>query len=487
MTEVEAGTTTVEPEPEPKPEPEISSATWRLAWVIAFGAFAGGLDTSLINIALKTIQDEFHTSLGLAQWISSAYLLALAVSLPVCAWLGRRVGVGRLWLGALAAFTVISALCALAPTMEVLIGLRVLQGLTAGLLVPAGQTILGQAVGPGRLGRVMARLGVAVVLAPALGPFLGGLMLHSLSWRWLFLINVPIGVVALMLGLRLIPHEKGVATSPLDWAGFSYIGVGLPLVVLGLTNWGSDGSPKPVPVLLPLGIGAAGLVAFVLHATRRDHPLLDMSLYRSAGYSTASVALVFNGALTFGCALVFPLYFQLLHGNGVVETGLQLLSMGVGTGIMLPLSGRLTDRYGGGLIAVLGTGCTVVATSAFAFIGPDQSPAHVQALLFLLGMGTGTATPPLMISAFTTVPRDRIPEGTAQVSILARLGGALGAALFGVVLARGLLGGTRHAFHVAFQWQCGTALAALASTFCLWLTLHRAAGDRGLPPGGVRH
>lgn len=467
-------------------QPEISPATWRLAWVIAFGAFAGGLDTSLINIALHTIQGEFHTDLGLAQWISSAYLLALAVSLPVCAWLGRRVGVGRLWLGALAAFTVISALCALAPTMEVLIGLRVLQGLTAGLLVPAGQTILGQAVGPGKLGRVMARLGVAVVLAPALGPFLGGLMLHSLSWRWLFLINVPIGAVALVLGLRWIPHEKGAATAPLDWAGFSYIGAGLPLTVLGLTNWGSDGSPKPVQVLLPLGLGVAGLVAFVLHATRRDHPLLDMSLYRNAGYASASVAFIFNGALVFGCGLVFPLYFQLLHGNGVVETGLQMLSMGAGTAIMLPLSGRLTDRYGGGPISVLGTGCAVVATTTFAVLGPGQSPVLVQTLLFLLGMGTGMASTPLVISAFTTVPRDRLPEATSQINILARLGGALGAALFAVVLARGLLGGTRHAFHVAFQWQCGTALLALASTLYLWLTLHRA-GDQGLPAGGPHH
>ncbi|CAG6390864.1 DHA2 family efflux MFS transporter permease subunit [Streptomyces cocklensis] len=459
---------------------EISPATWRLAWVVAFGAFASGLDTSLINIALKTVQDEFGTGLRVAQWVSSAYLLALAVSLPGCAWLGRRVGVGRLWLGALAAFTVISALCAAAPSMEVLIGLRVLQGLTAGLLVPAGQTVLGQAVGPGRLGRVMARLGVAVVLAPAIGPFLGGLMLHSLSWRWLFLINVPIGAVALMLGLRWIPHEKGTATTPLDWAGFSYVGIGLPLVVLGLTDWGSDGSPKPLPVLLPLGLGAAGLVVFVLHATRREHPLLDMSLYRSPGYSTASVAFLFNGALTFGCALVFPLYFQMLHGDSVVETGLQMLSMGAGTGIMLPLGGRLTDRYGSGPIAVLGTGCAVVATTTFAFVGSDPSPVLVQALLLLLGMGTGTASTPLVISAFTTVPRERLPEATAQINILARLGGALGAALYAVVLARGLPGGTRHAFHVAFQWQCGTALAALAGTLLLWLTLHRA-GASSLP------
>jgi EmrB/QacA subfamily drug resistance transporter len=456
--------------------PEISAETWRLAWVIAFGAFAGGLDISIVNIALNTIRYSFHTSLSDAQWISSGYLLALAVSLPACAWLGRRIGVGRLWLGSLVCFIIISALCAAAPTIGVLIGLRVLQGLAAGLLVPAGQTALGQAVGPGRLGRVMARLGIAVVLAPALGPVVGGLILHALSWRWLFLINVPVGIMALIFGLRWIPHEKGVPTSQLDVVGFAYIGLGLPLIVYGLTNWGADGAPRPMQVLLPLALGIAGLAAFTLHAVRREHPLLNLGLYRNTVYRMASIAFFFNGALTFGCALIFPLYFQLLYHDDTVAAGLAVLPLAAGTALTLPTSGRLTDRYGGGPVAAAGTGLALVATTVLAVIGAQENIVLTLALLFALGMGTGMATTPLMIAAFATAPRDKLPDATALVNIVARIGGALGAAMFTVVLARALTAGTAHAFSVAFTWQCRTAIAALVTALLLWLVQSRLPG-----------
>ncbi len=462
-------------ETQPVTPETITPAIWRLAGVIALGAFAGGLDTSLVNIALETIRNRFHAGIGLAQWIASGYLLALAVSLPVCAWLGRRFGVGRLYLAALGAFTVISALCGLAPSIGILIFLRVLQGLTAGLLVPAGQTILGQAVGPGRLGRVMARLGIAVVLAPALGPTIGGLMLHALSWRWLFLVNVPIGVVAIALGWRYLPREKGGTTTPLDWVGYGYLGLGLPLLVYGLTTWGELGSPNGLRVLLPLGLGVVGLVAFARHALHREHPLLDVRLFRNSGYLAACAGFAFNGALSFGSALLFPLYFQLLHADGVVSAGLQMLPLGLGTAIMLPLSGRLTDKYTGGPVAVAGAGLTTLATGAFAVAG-HPGPVFVQILLFAIGMGTALATTPMMVAAFGLVARDRLPDATAQINILVRIGGALGAALFSVIVARGMSDGIGHAFHTALWWQFGMAVAVLLGALGLWWS--RSAATR---------
>jgi EmrB/QacA subfamily drug resistance transporter len=184
---------------------KIPRHIWRLAGVIVFGAFASMLDASVVNVGLDTIRADLGSTLEAVQWVSTAYLLALAVSLPLCGWLGKKIGVGRLWLWSLAAFTVASGVCALAPNVGALIGLRVLQGLAAGLLVPAGQTIIGQAVGPHRLGRVMSVLGIAVNLAPTVGPTVGGLLLHYLSWEWLFLVNLPIGAIGLALGLRLVP------------------------------------------------------------------------------------------------------------------------------------------------------------------------------------------------------------------------------------------------------------------------------------------
>jgi EmrB/QacA subfamily drug resistance transporter len=470
---------------------------WRLAWVIVFGAFTSGLDTSLANIALETIRADLHASLDQAQWVTSSYVLALAVSLPACAWLSRKAGAGRLWLAALTAFVIGSGLCAAAPSLAALIGFRVLQGLAAGLLIPAGQTILGQAVGPGRLGRVMATLGIAVSAAPALGPVAGGLMLHSLSWRWLFLINIPIGAAGLALGLRLIPRgirsgaPSGAAATArtLDWLGFAYITTGLPLVVYALTRWGATGTPATGSVLIPFALGAAGLVLFFRRSrpasagaaatrARRPRPLLDLGLYRNPVYAAASAAAACTGALMFGSALLYPLYFQTLHGDGTITTGLRLLSLGGGTAAALPLCGRLTDRYGGGAVSMYGSLGTAIATVAFGFLSARANPVLVQLLLAMLGMAIANAAVPAGIAAYKTVRPEQLPDATAQVNILQRLGGSLGAALYGVVLARALPAGAGHAFRSAFWWQAGTALAALGCA--VWL---RAALRASLTTG----
>jgi MFS family permease len=178
----------------------VPPETWRIAWVIVIGAFMAQLDAALVNVGIATISRQLSASLDTTQWISTGYLLALAAGLPVCGWLSRRAGASRLWLSALAGFTVISGLCACAPTIAVLIVLRIAQGVAGGLLVPAGQTVIGQAAGPQRMGRLMSTAGIAIVIGPALGPALGGLLIAYLSWRWLFLVNLPIGAVALLLG-----------------------------------------------------------------------------------------------------------------------------------------------------------------------------------------------------------------------------------------------------------------------------------------------
>lgn len=191
----------------------IPARVWRVAGVVVFGAVMSMLDTSLVNIGLNSIATDLGAALDSAQWIASGYLLALAVTLPLCGWLGRQFGMDRVWLTALAGFTITSALCALAPNIGWLIGFRIAQGLAAGLLVPAGQTLLGQVAGPQRLGRVMSVVGIAVVAAPAIGPTVGGVMLANLDWEWLFLINIPFGLVAFVLGRRVLPRGKRRATA----------------------------------------------------------------------------------------------------------------------------------------------------------------------------------------------------------------------------------------------------------------------------------
>lgn len=440
---------------------------WRLCWVIVFGAFAAHLDGSLVNIGLDIIGRDLHAGLAEVQWVASGYLLALAVSLPLTGWLSRRIGAGRLWLAALAAFTVASVLCAAAPTIELLIGLRIVQGLAGGLLLPAGQTVLGKAVGPARLGRVMATTGIVVSLGPALGPVIGGLMLDAVSWRWLFAINLPIGLVGLLLGLRYVPRGEPEPPRPLDWSGLLLISAGLPLTVYGFTEIGAGGFSPTLP------IGLVFLVVFVIAAVRRRHPLLDLRLYRNRVYVAASFASAATGMLMFGSALLFPLYFQIAYGAGVLETGLRLLTLGGGTAVCLPLVGRLIDRYGGGAVSLFGCVWVLVLSLPFAFLGTRLDPLLVMGLLVLLGGSLAFAVVPTSTAAYKTVRPDQLPDATTQVNIVMRIGGALGAALFAVTLARGLTGGADSAFRGSFWVMVLAAAVAVVAASWVWWELRR--------------
>jgi EmrB/QacA subfamily drug resistance transporter len=448
--------------------PPLARSVWRIAIVVVFGAFASGLDASLTNIGLSTIGADLHAGLAEVQWVATGYLVAMAVSLPLCGWLTRRIGAGRLWLCALAAFTVASGLCATATDLGWLIGLRVLQGLAAGLLIPAGQTVLGQAVGKDRLGRVMSTLGIVVSLAPALGPVVGGILLHSLSWPWLFLINLPVGAIGLYLGLRIIPRGTRAVTGSVDWPGFAWIGAGLPLVLYGLTG------PAPIPLTL----GVLALVAFALRTRRRENPILDLSVYRNRTYLLATAAAGMSGALMFGSALIFPLYLESLHHDPAMTAGIRLLALGLGTGTIVPIAGRLTDRYGGGIIATIGATCALVATIPFAVLNPTAHPILLEALLALFGIAIGLTAVPPGIAAFKAVRADQLPDATTQISIVQRVGGATGGALFTVVLAHGLAEGRLTAFHHTYWWLAGTAALTLACAILLHRTTRRLSRDR---------
>ncbi|KAA0024422.1 MDR family MFS transporter [Antrihabitans cavernicola] len=450
----------------------IPAHVWRLAVVVVFGAFMGTLDTSLVNIGLKSIGTDLHASLDSVQWVGSAYLLALAVSLPACSWVGTRIGVGRLWLTAMAGFTVTSAMCAFAPTIDWLIVARVVQGLTAGLLLPAGQTIIGQAAGPHRLGRVMSTVGIAVIVAPAIGPTVGGLMLEHLGWQWLFLINIPFGIVALVLGSRILPRGTVSAATPFDLGGFVAVSAGLSLTVYGLGEVGIRGTLATPSTWIPLLAGAGALAIFGLRSARHAHPLLHLSLFRNPVFAAANVATVFSGASLFGAMLLLPLYFQQVHGEGMLATGLLLMSFGIGGIVAMPASGRLTDRYGGGIVATAGSALVVVSTVPFALLDLSANPVLVQALLFLRGIALGLASMPAITAAYASVSRDQLPDATSFVNGLQRVGGAVGAALLAVILYRGTISGLSidSAFQHAFWWLTAAAVVATVASGWLWRT-----------------
>ena len=253
----------------------IEWSVWRIAIITASGAFLSSIDASVVAVGLDTIGADLHTDLAQVQWVSSIYLIGVAVAMPLSGWLAGRLGAGRLWIWMMAAFTLLSVFCALAPTVETLIAARAAQGFAGGMLIPAGQTLIGQAVGSNRLGRVMGTLGVVVSLGGAAGPTLGGFVLDNLSWPWLFWINLPIGVLAVVLGHRYVPRGATVPVTRFDWRGFALAGAGLPLVIYGLTAWGERTS-LTTTVAGSVILGFAAILAFGAHSLRRTDPLLDL-------------------------------------------------------------------------------------------------------------------------------------------------------------------------------------------------------------------
>ena len=453
----------------------ITGRTWRLAVVLALGGVMAGLDSSIVNVGLATIGDDLGSSLAATQWISSGYLLALAAALPVCGWLSRRLGAGQLWLWSLAAFTAASALCAAAGTVELLIGLRVLQGLAGGVLAATSMTVLAQSAGPAQLGRLMATTSVPAILAPGIGPVLGALLLDRASWPWLFLVNIPVGIVALVVGWRTVPRAPAAdrdGAGPLDVRGLLLVTPGLPLLVHAITQAAEHRSLLTPAVAVPLLAGLGLLTVFVRRSLTTTHPLLDLRLLQDRVYRAATLVVLGTGAALFGGLILMPLYFQLLLTRSIVDTGWLLVPFSLGAAATFPVAGRLTDRFGGAGVAVTGLALTVACTLPFALLGAGPDLWLVEVLQVLRGVGLALSGMPVIALALGTVARHQLPDATTQVNVLSRVGGALGSALFVVVLTTRLGDGattatTLDAFRTTFTWL--TAATILALLGAVWL------------------
>jgi EmrB/QacA subfamily drug resistance transporter len=450
----------------------IESHVWRIASVVILGSIMSILDTTIVNVALETLGRELHGTLADIQWVITAYMLALAAVIPVTGWAARRFGPRRLYLLSLVLFTAGSALCGFAGSTTQLIVFRVLQGIGGGMLLPVGQMMMAAAAGPKRMGRVMGVVAVPAMLAPILGPTIGGLIVDNASWRWIFFVNLPVGALAFAAGLRILPRGERQEAGRLDVRGLALMVSGLPLLTYGLAEIGATGSFTAPRAVVPLFTGLALIGVFVWHALRVKRPLLDLHLYRRPTFASASIAMFCLGAALFGGMILMPLYWQQIRGESVVATGLLTAPMGIGMALVMPLVGRLTDRIGGGPLALFGVIVTTVATIAFGFIGAHTSISWLSAAMFVRGMGVGFAFMPAMAAAFASLEPSELPDATPQLNVLQRIGGSIGTAVLAVVLERALAGTTSldaaaSAYGTAFWWSL--AITALAIIPCIVL------------------
>ncbi len=453
-------------------EDRIPRHVWMISLVVVIGSIMSILDTTIVNVALDTLSRELHSQISQVQWVVTGYMLALAAVIPVSGWLARRFGAKQVYLVSIVLFTLGSALCGLATSMPELILFRVLQGLGGGMILPVGQLMMAQAAGPKRMGRVMSLVAVPAMLAPIIGPTLGGVIIQNISWRWIFYVNVPVGALALTASIRMLPRPKPQPTEPLDYLGLVLMAGGLPLITYGLAEIGSLGTFDSARVIGPCLAGLALVIAFVFHAQRARRPLLNLALYRRPTFSTASVAMFFLGAALFGGMILLPLYWQGVRHESVIDTGLLTGPQGLGAALVMPLAGKLTDRYGGGPLALFGVTLTAAATIPFGLIGAHTSIAYLAVTMVIRGMGIGFAFMPAMSAAYASLRREELSDATPQLNVLQRVGGSMGTAILAVVLQRSLAGAhspaaAAAAFGTAFWWSVG--LTALAIVPCLML------------------
>jgi EmrB/QacA subfamily drug resistance transporter len=306
------------------------------------------------------------------------------------------------------------------------------------MIMPIGQTIMARAAGPQRMARVMSIMGVPTMLAPVLGPVIGGLIVDSLSWRWIFYVNVPVGVVAAILSLRFLTgeHDERHVGARLDTIGVFLLSPGLALLVYGLSKAGGGSGFGNDTVVACVIAGAALTAAFVLHALRARDPLLDVRLFRDRGFSVASSVSFVVGTVLFGAMFLLPLYYQVARGESTLVAGLLMAPQGLGAALSMPLGGRLTDRVGAGKIVPVGMAVVALATIPYAMIEPSTSYAVLAIALFVRGLGFGWTMMPAMAAAYRNLSRAAVPRATTVLNIVMRVGGSFGVAVVAVVLQR---------------------------------------------------
>ncbi|WP_329427770.1 DHA2 family efflux MFS transporter permease subunit [Streptosporangium sp. NBC_01495] len=422
------------------PDDRLDSHLLRMIAVILLGGLLGILNSTMAAVATDTLAKAFDTSLSTVGWTSTGFLLAVTVTIPFTTWAVDRFGGKRLWLCGLILFLAGSLASGLAWDVGSLIVFRVVQGVGAGILDPLVLILLARAAGPHRAGRVMGLMGVVLSLGPVLGPIAGGAILQGLPWRWMFLLSVPVGVIAILLAARVLPadppSEERQPRVRLDVLGLALIGPGFAALILALSQAAEQASFTVWQALLPLAVGAVLLIGYTIHAfrTRRTPPLIDLRLFANRGFTASVTIMGLGGLANFATLFALPLYYQQAHGHGVLAAGLLMAPAGLGGAIAMPLAGRLSDRLGARGLA--GGGAIVAALSGLAFtrIGAETLELWPALIALTMGLGMGFFSAPTMGSLYRTLPAPLVAQGSSVLYMLNQLGAAIGIAVVTLIL-----------------------------------------------------
>jgi EmrB/QacA subfamily drug resistance transporter len=393
--------------------------------VVVVGMFMSVLDTSIVNVAIPTMQKQFNVTADDIEWVSTTYTLCLGVIVPTSAWLGDRIGLRKLYLISLIAFAVFSALCGTATDLPTMVVYRILQAIPGGVIPVTCLTILYRMVPPDKVGAAMGLYGFGIVVAPGVGPAMGGYLVEYVDWRLIFYINVPIGILGAVAAVFILPDFSGASTRRFDAPGFLCVAAGLFALLLAVSEgqiWGWTSYPVLILLIVSLNL----LVLFVAVELWVPEPLLDVRVFTSVSFVRSLVLVVITYMGMFGVLYLWPQFLQNDQNLTPMNTGLVLLPQAAVMGVLMPFAGRIYDRIGARWPAVIGLTLITMATVMMIGVRSDSTRPEIIAWMMVRAAGMGICMMPIMTAGISALPTRLSSVGSAYNTLFQRVSSALG-------------------------------------------------------------
>ena len=424
------------------PAPGVNK--WAVAVAVALGALLEVVDTSIVNVALTNMQNAFGATLTQVSWVVSSYAVANVIILPLTAWLGYRFGKKRYFIWSLIGFTVASALCGLAPNLPVLIAARVLQGIMGGGLLAKAQAILFETFPKREQAAAQGFFAIIVIAGPTIGPTLGGYLTTNASWRWIFYINMPIGIGAVLMCMAMLPADQPVKTkTPVDWTALALLATGLGCLQTVLEEGQSDQWFDSMFIVAMSAAAALGLALFIHRQLHSEAPIVDLRVLRYRSLWAGSLLSIVVGMALYGAIFAIPIFAQTMLGYSAQQTGMLLLPSALCSAAMMPIASKLLGKFDPRVLLVLGMLVMIASMRALGEISPETGEANLFWPLIIRSVGTALMFLPLSMATMGPIPKHDISAASGFYNLTRQLGGSIGVALLSTLLER------REAFHRA--------------------------------------
>ena len=420
---------------------------WAVLIVVIMGSFMPILDTTIVNVGLPKMMAHFGSTVDQIEWVVTAYMISFAIIMPAMNWLQRAFGLKTIFMASLIIFCLGSALCGVAWNLDSMVFFRVIQAIGGGAMMPTGLTLISEVFPPQERGMATGIWSIGAMVAPTIGPFVGGYLVDEISWRWIFYINLPMGSAAMLAAFGVLPFRPPASIrKPFDFIGFGSFSIFLAFLLVALTQGQREGWDSDY-ILTCFGLSLLGLTAFMISWFWVSEPLIDLRLLINRNFFLANIINFVRAIGIFGSIFLMPMFLQNLLQYSAWRTGMILAPSAITVALVAPFSGLITDRIGPRLPLFLGTCFLAFSLYAYRDLSLNADYGFLLWPQIYRGIGLGLINAPLMSTALNAVRREETGMASGMLTVVMQLGGAFGIAILGTILQR------REFFHYAHFLQ----------------------------------